>query len=252
MAGTASRAIDLTVLIPVYNEAGNVLPLMREVAEALGPVCPFEVIFVDDGSDDAMAAELAALQRADARVRVIRHGRRAGKSTALVTGFRMSRAPWIQTLDGDGQNDPKDAAALWRQLHRPEPPRRLGLVAGVRRRRHDGALKWLSSRVANAIRRALLKDGTPDAGCGFKLIRRELAIELPLFDGLHRFLPAFARTAGYDVMQFPVNDRPRTRGRSKYGFFDRLGAGTVDLLGVLWLMRRGARVGGVEHLADQA
>jgi dolichol-phosphate mannosyltransferase len=177
-------------------------------------------------------------------MRVIRHRKRAGKSAALATGFRAARGAWIQTLDGDRQNDPADAADLWRKLHAPDserdgPPARLGLVAGIRKRRNDGIVKFLSSRIANGIRRAMLRDATPDTGCGFKLIRREVAVRLPFFDGMHRFLPALVRRAGYDVMQVPVNDRPRTAGRSKYGFFGRLGAGIVDLFGVFWLMRRG-------------
>lgn len=230
---------DLTVLIPVFNEAGNVAPLASEIAAALTPVCAFEIVFIDDGSSDATPAELAAAQKMHANVRVIRHTRRAGKSAALATGFHAAKGKWIQTLDGDRQNDPADAASLWRQLHAPGPPARLGLVAGIRKRRNDGALKLFSSRIANGVRRAMLRDATPDTGCGFKLIRRDVALQLPFFDGMHRFLPALVRRAGYEVMQSPVNDRPRVTGRSKYGFFGRLGAGIVDLLGVFWLTRRG-------------
>ena len=226
------------MLIPVFNEAGNVVPLADKVTAALAPVCAFEIIFVDDGSSDATPAELKAAQARHPNIRVIRHGKRAGKSAALATGFRAARAAWIQTLDGDGQNDPADAAALWRRLHAPStsaapgrPPARLGLVAGIRKRRNDGAFKLLSSRIANGVRRAMLRDATPDTGCGFKLIRTEVAVRLPFFDGMHRFLPALVRRAGYEVMQTPVEDRPRTAGQSKYGFFGRLGAGIVDLLG---------------------
>jgi len=234
----ASPPVALSVLVPIYNEAGNILPLRDEVAAALDGVVAYELLFVDDGSSDAGAAELEQALAADRRVRVIRHARRSGKSAALVTGFRAARAPWIQTLDGDRQNDPKDVVALWRALHVPEPPASLGLVAGQRKRRNDGAIKWLSSRIANAIRRFALGDGTPDTGCGFKLIRRDVAVGFPFFDGMHRFLPALTRRAGYEIMQYPVEDRPRAAGVSKYGFFGRLGAGTVDLLGVVWLMRR--------------
>jgi dolichol-phosphate mannosyltransferase len=236
-----SDAPELTVLVPVFNEAGNIAPLFEEVSASLAPVCRFEILFVDDGSDDGSAAELAALAARDPRVRVIRHRARAGKSAALMTGFRAARAPWIQTLDGDRQNDPADAAELWTRLHAPQPPSRLGLVAGIRRRRNDGAIKFLSSRIANFVRRSMLRDATPDTGCGFKLIRTSVAVTLPFFDGMHRFLPALVRRAGYEVMQTPVNDRPRAAGKSKYGFFGRLGAGIVDLLGVFWLLRRGTR-----------
>jgi dolichol-phosphate mannosyltransferase len=241
----------LTVLVPVFNEAGNIAALADEVAAALEPVATFELLFVDDGSTDPSVRELAEAQARHANVRVIRHRRRAGKSAALVTGFRAARGEWIQTLDGDRQNDPKDAAEVWRILHAAEPRPRLGLIAGVRRRRNDGAIKFLSSRIANFIRRSMLRDATPDTGCGFKLIRRDIAVQLPFFDGMHRFLPALVRRAGYDVMQVPVNDRPRTAGRSKYGFFGRLGAGIVDLLGVFWLLRRGTHTDADEIMSGK-
>lgn len=226
--------------MPAFNEAGNILPLAEEVHAALDGVCAYELIFVDDGSSDATPQELRAAQ-ADARVRVLRHEQRSGKSAALITGFWAARAPWIQTLDGDRQNDPADVARVWRTIHALEPSPKLGIVAGIRKRRNDGAVKWLSSRIANAIRRTLLRDDTRDTGCGFKLMRREVALHLPYFDGMHRFLPALVRRQGYDILQVEIEDRPRVAGVSKYGFFGRLGAGTADLLGVFWLMRRSSR-----------
>jgi dolichol-phosphate mannosyltransferase len=241
----------LTVLIPVFNEAGNIAPLADEVTAALGPLVTFELLFVDDGSMDPTPRELSEAQARYANVRVLRHRKRAGKSAALATGFRAARGEWIQTLDGDRQNDPADAAEVWRLLHSPEAPARLGLVAGVRKRRNDGVIKFLSSRIANFIRRTMLRDATPDTGCGFKLIRRDVAVRLPFFDGMHRFLPALVRRAGYEVMQVPVNDRPRTAGRSKYGFFGRLGAGIVDLWGVFWLMRRGTHTDADEIMSGK-
>jgi dolichol-phosphate mannosyltransferase len=245
------NAPELTVLIPVFNEAGNIAPLAEEVSAALTGVARFEMLFVDDGSDDGSAAELTALRARDPRVRLMRHKARAGKSAALMTGFRVARGTWVQTLDGDRQNDPADVAALWQRLHSPEPPARLGLVAGIRKRRNDGVIKFLSSRIANGIRRTLLRDATPDTGCGFKLIRTSVAVQLPFFDGMHRFLPALVRRVGYEVMQTPVNDRPRTAGRSKYGFFGRLGAGIVDLWGVFWLLRRGTRAEADETMSEK-
>ena len=231
---------ELSVVVPVFNEAGNILPLAEEVRVALTGVCRYELIFIDDGSTDASGAELAQAQRASGDVRVLRHRKRAGKSAGLVTGFFAARAPWIQTLDGDRQNDPADVARVWKTIHAPLPDARLGIVAGVRRRRNDGAVKWASSRIANFVRRSLLRDDTADTGCGFKLIRREVAQRLPYFDGLHRFLPALTRRCGYTILQIPIEDRPRVMGLSKYGFFGRLGVGIFDLMGVFWLMRRGS------------
>jgi dolichol-phosphate mannosyltransferase len=230
---------ELTVLVPVFNEAGNILPLLDEMQAALAGVCSFEIVFVDDGSSDATPAELKQALAASPLVRVLRHRKRSGKSAALITGFWAARAPWIQTLDGDRQNDPADVARAWKMIHAPLPSPRLGIVAGVRKRRNDGVVKWVSSRIANFVRRNLLRDNTADTGCGFKLIRREVAVQLPFFDGMHRFLPALTRRCGYDIVQMPVEDRARVAGVSKYGFFGRLGAGIFDLFGVFWLMRRG-------------
>ncbi|MGN6471211.1 MAG: glycosyltransferase family 2 protein [Rhizobiaceae bacterium] len=226
---------ELSIVVPVFNEAGNILPLLEEIEAALKDV-RYEVIFIDDGSTDKSSAELAAARRRNAAVRVLRHDRRSGKSAALVTGFWAARADWVQTLDGDRQNDPRDAARICASI---QPiPASLGLVAGQRRRRNDGPVKWLSSRIANFVRRSLLNDATADSGCGFKLIRREAALRIPYFDGMHRFIPALVRRAGYEIRQEAIDDRPRVAGVSKYGFFGRLGVGTVDLLGVFWLMRR--------------
>ncbi len=240
-AGPTDQAPDLTIVVPVHNEAGNLMPLVEEVHAVLGDRMAFEVILVDDGSSDDSPRELQDVRRRYQAVRVITHERRSGKSAALCTARQAARGTWIQTLDGDRQNDPADVAALWEHLHgggrTPDP--HLGIVAGIRKSRNDGAFKWLQSRLANGLRRVLLNDGTPDTGCGFKLMRRQAFQEVPFFDGMHRFLPALVRRGGWEVMQFPVNDRPRTAGVSKYGFLDRLFQGFFDLLGVIWLMRRG-------------
>lgn len=241
----------LTVLVPIYNEAGNIVPLVEEIDAALRDVVAFEILFVDDGSTDGSRAELDAAAGRFPHVRVLHHRARAGKSAALVTGRARARGAWIQMLDGDRQNDPADVRKLWLEHFTPAPPARLGIVAGQRTRRNDGLIKMLSSRIANAVRRAALQDGTPDTGCGFKLIRKAAFDEVPFFDGMHRFLPALVRRAGYDVLQYRVNDRARIVGRSKYGFFGRLGAGIVDLLGVVWLIRRGT-LGTVEGDARDA
>ena len=230
----------LSVVVPVRNEAPNVAPLVAEIEAALAAV-PHEIVYVDDGSTDATGEALAALA-AGAPLRWLRHRASCGQSAAVVTGVRAARGAWIATLDGDGQNDPADIPALLACAEREEGrgPRPL-LIAGHRTRRRDSAVKRLSSRFANRIRAGLLKDATPDTGCGLKLFRRASFLEIPHFDHMHRYLPALFIRAGGRVISVPVNHRPRERGRSNYGTLDRLRAGIFDLIGVFWLQRRWKR-----------
>jgi len=234
-----SDAPELTVLIPFHNEAGNVIPVLEEVHDALGEIT-FEVICVNDASHDATEAELVeATARWPDTVRVFNHVERRGKSAALITGLRAARGEWVQLLDGDGQNDPHDTARLWPSFTGANADPRLGLIAGRRNSRNDGGFKWLQSRLANGIRRFALKDDVTDSGCGFKIMRTEAFRELPYFASMHRFFPALIKRAGWKVREELVNDRPRLAGKSKYGFLGRLGAGMVDLFGMMWLVRRG-------------
>jgi dolichol-phosphate mannosyltransferase len=228
--------MDLSVVIPVRNEALNVAPLVAEIRAALDDRFAYEIVYVDDGSNDGTAAELARAQRDFARLRVVRHRRSCGQSMAILTGVKAARAPWIATLDGDGQNDPADILTLWAEAQRQATPPLL--VIGERRRRRDSWIKRWASSIANAVRRILLRDGTPDTGCGLKLFPRELFLELPAFDHMHRFLPALVQRAGGKVISIPVNHRPRQHGRSNYGVLDRALVGIVDLFGVMWLLRR--------------
>ncbi len=230
---------ELTVLIPFYNEEGNVLPLLEEIHEALEGVA-FEIIGVDDCSGDATAAELRqAADKWSDTLRVFTHVRRAGKSAALFTGLRSARGTWTQLLDGDGQNDVADTARIWREQIAGKDTGRLGIIAGKRNSRNDSGFKWLQSRVANGVRRFVLRDPVTDTGCGWKLIRTEAFRDLPYFASMHRFLPALVKRAGWDVREELVNDRARWNGQSKYGFLSRLGAGVFDLMGMFWLIRRG-------------
>lgn len=230
---------ELSVLIPFYNESGNILPLLEEIHAALtGPA--FELICIDDASSDGTGAELAeAAARWPETVRVFSHIRRAGKSAALYTGLKAVRGDWVQLLDGDGQNDIADTARVWTDIIQPGPPPRLGIIAGKRKSRNDSGFKWLQSRIANGVRRFVLRDDATDTGCGWKLIRTEAFRELPYFASMHRFLPALVKRAGWEVREEPVNDRPRWHGTSKYGLLGRLGAGLFDLAGMFWLTRRG-------------
>lgn len=235
---TSSTPI-LSVLIPFYNEEGNVLPLITEVHEQLAGI-DFEIVGVNDASDDKTAAELeeAKVKWPDT-LRVFTHVERKGKSAALFTGLREIRGEWTQLLDGDGQNDPADCRRLFDKHIALGAPVTLGLIAGRRTSRNDSGFKWVQSRIANGIRRFCLKDDATDTGCGFKLLRTRAFRDLPFFASMHRFFPALIKRAGWQVIEEPVADRARWHGTSKYGFLDRLFAGIFDLIGLMWLVRRG-------------
>lgn len=230
--------MKISVVIPVCNEADNVEPLAREIQAALAAHAPFEIIFVDDGSTDGTVAALRAARAAGIpEMRLLQHSVRCGQSVAVLTGVKAAQAEWIATLDGDGQNDPADIPAMI--AAQAGAGEGLRLVMGNRKAaRKDNWLRKVSSRVANGVRGWMLGDGTPDAGCGIKLMHRETFLELPRFNHMHRFLPALYQRAGSRVISVPVRHRPRTRGTSKYGLHNRLWVGIVDLFGVRWLIRR--------------
>jgi dolichol-phosphate mannosyltransferase len=236
---------QLSVVVPVYNERDNIPPLLAEIAAALRGQVDFEIVYIDDCSDDDSAAVLTAEKPSYPELRVLRHLARSGQSTAIWNGVRAARAPWIATLDGDGQNDPADIPVLL--AARAAATSEVRLFAGWRTTRRDSFNKRISSKIANAVRSRMLRDATPDTGCGLKLFEREAFLRLPYFDHMHRYLPALVKRAGFASQSVPVGHRPRTRGVSKYGMLDRLWVGLADLRGVAWLMRR-AKVTGVEEL----
>ncbi len=230
----------VSVVVPVRNEVDNIAPLLGEIVAALDGRWPFEVVYVDDGSNDRTPAELTRLKAQYPVLRQLRHAESCGQSAAVRSGVAAARAPMVVTLDGDGQNDPAFLPALVGALEAGGP--RMGLIAGQRVGRKASGFKKMQSRIANAVRGAVLRDGTRDTGCGLKAFRRDLFLRLPYFDGLHRFLPALVRREGYEVGYVDVVDRPRAHGVSNYGMWDRLWVGILDLAGVWWLIRRKKRV----------
>ena len=228
--------IDLSVVVPVFNERDNLAALVKEIVSALRGHVAFEVIYVDDHSADDSPQVLAALRSEFPELRILRHDRQSGQSTAIRTGAKAARGAWIATLDGDGQNDPADINRLL--LARDAASSQIKLFAGWRVQRQDNASKRWASRWANAIRSRMLHDDTPDTGCGIKLFEREAFLDLPYFDHMHRYLPALMQRAGWQTVSIPVNHRSRSTGVSKYNNLQRGWVGLRDLRGVAWLITR--------------
>lgn len=229
-----------SVVVPVRNEADNILSLVEEIHAAMSGRYAFEILYVDDGSTDETPSRLREAALRFPMLKSLRHRESCGQSSALWTGAQAARGRWIVTLDGDGQNDPADIPALAEIALAAERDgeSRLTLVAGIRRRRHDTLSKRLTSRAGNAIRRACLKDQVSDTGCGLKIMRRDAFLRLPFFNHMHRYFAALLLRDGGCLRCVDVNHRPRQHGVSNYGFFDRLWVGMSDLFGVAWLIRR--------------
>ena len=237
-----SESPQLSVVVPVFNEQDNVAPLVGEIVAALRGRAPdeggdFEIVYVDDHSTDATFDTLRRLKAEVPELRVLRHVTNSGQSTAIRTGVKAARGGWIATLDGDGQNDPADIPKLLAQ--RAQSAAEVKLFAGWRVNRQDSGSKRWASKLANAIRTRMLRDDTPDTGCGTKLFEREAFLELPFFNHMHRYLPALMQRAGWKTRSVPVNHRHRTTGVSKYNNLNRAMVGIADLRGVAWLIRRG-------------
>jgi dolichol-phosphate mannosyltransferase len=230
---------ELSVVVPVHNERDNIVPLLTEIAAALRGKTDFEIVYVDDASRDDSLAVLTAAKAQFPELRVLRHLAQSGQSTALRTGIKAARGAWIATLDGDGQNDPADIPKL--VAMRDEAPAAIRLFAGWRVNRQDTGSKRWASKFANGLRSRLLRDATPDTGCGIKLFDRAAFLDLPYFDHMHRYLPALFQRAGWQVRSVPVNHRPRGSGVSNYNNFNRALVGIADLRGVAWLIKRSKR-----------
>ena len=236
MPSSDAATVDVSIVVPVRNEAENIGPLIAEIAAALDGRWKHVIIYVNDGSTDATAERLAAIMKQRENLRQIRHATSSGQSAAVRSGVRAARGAIVATLDGDGQNNPAFLPDLISAIEKGGE--RTGLAAGQRVGRKDTGFKKIQSRIANGVRNGILRDGTRDTGCGLKAFRGEVFLTLPYFDGLHRFLPALVRREGYDIAYVDVTDRPRRSGVSNYGFFDRLWIGIMDLAGVWWLIRR--------------
>jgi glycosyltransferase involved in cell wall biosynthesis len=229
--------METSIVVPCRNEASNILPLIDGIIQSMTPVGPFEIIVVDDASDDGMADLLLSAMRDKPMLRVLRHDRPGGQSAAIHSGVRAARHDLICTLDGDGQNPPEELARLVGPFLQPEAET-LGLVAGQRVGRQDTLARRLASRFANGLRARILRDGTRDTGCGLKCFRREAFLALPYFDHMHRYLPALFARDGWQIAHVDVTHRPRGGGRSHYSNLQRGIVGVFDLMGVAWLLRR--------------
>ena len=230
---------SLSVVVPVKNEAENIAPLIDEIRQALDGVEAYEIIYVDDGSTDATSDQLRAQVRSGAPLKTFRHQNSCGQSAAIWTGINRADGDIIATLDGDGQNDPADIPAMLQRYREAVVPEKT-MVAGWRTTRRDVWIKRVSSRFANGLRKALLRDDTPDTGCGIKVFPRAAFLAFPRFDHMHRFLPALMIRGGGEVVSVSVNHRHRERGVSNYGTLDRAWASLWDLMGMIWLLRRGS------------
>jgi dolichol-phosphate mannosyltransferase len=235
---------NLAIIVPVFNEQDNVLPMLREVVAALAnETRPWELVFVDDGSTDATWARIAEARRSDPRVRGLRHLRNAGQSAAVWTGIQYTTTPLLATLDGDLQNDPAELPRLLALLEEAD------FVGGDRTaNRQDAWLRRASSAVARVARRSALGYDFRDTGCALRVFRRAALAGLPGFNGLHRFLPILVAGGGFRTKEVPVHHRPRLAGVSKYGIWNRLGRGIYDLVGVAWFQRRRLKAVAVEEL----
>ncbi len=219
---------NVSVVVPLYNEEQSVAMLQRELADALTGV-DYEIIFVDDGSQDETVARIAA----DPRTRVLRFKKNAGQSAAIFAGLQAVRSEVAVLIDGDLQNDPADIPRLLAEISRGAD-----LVCGYRAQRKDTLLKRITSRVANFVRSRFTRDGVRDTGCTLKAMRRDCIGTLVPFKGMHRFIPALVKGAGYRLVEIPVNHRPRRFGQSKYGLGNRALRATIDMFGVRWLLSR--------------
>jgi len=233
---SGARAIDYSIVVPVFNEEGNLPILLGEIVETMAPLgSSYEVVFVDDGSKDRSLDVLRKLFEENDAVKVVVFENNAGQSAALKAGFENAEGRVFITMDADLQNDPHDMPLLIHELDR------FDVAVGWRHKRQDTFVKRMTSKVGNACRNALTRESVADTGCSLKAFKREAALSIPFFNGMHRFMPTVCRMNGYSVTQVKVNHRPRIHGETKYGVFDRLRATLPDLFAVRWMQKRVTR-----------
>lgn len=230
--------VQVSVIIPMKNEAENIGGLVAEIQAECTPHARIEIIVVDDASTDNSAQIVRDMMGQYANLRLLQHDQSGGQSAAVHSGVLAARGDIIATLDGDGQNPPKELPGLFAPLLAKDAPAQLGIVAGQRVKRQDTFSKRYASKFANGLRSAALKDGTRDTGCGLKAFRRHAFLGLPYFNHMHRYLPALFGRAGWDIAHVDVSHRARGGGKSNYSNLQRGLVGAVDLIGVMWLMRR--------------
>ncbi len=246
MTSTAPNPLNnpaprLSVIVPAFNEEENIVPLAEEIIGALDALPGgFELILVDDASTDATRRIIREF--AHPCVRAVFHRINCGQSAAVASGFQAARGEWVATLDGDGQNDPADLPAMLRQAIAES----VDCVTGVRRKRQDTFIRRLSSKIANGYRNWITGDQVSDSGCGIRVVRRTALREIPVFNGMHRFMPTLLRGQGFTVVERPVNHRERVRGTSKYGVHNRLWRGIRDCFGIRWYLARAVRSDRIE------
>ena len=226
---------DISIVIPIYNEQDNIIQIIKEVRASLEKKINYEIIIVDDGSDDNTYEVVNKINKINKNINIISHKKNYGQSIGLRTGIKEANSEYIVTLDGDGQNDPRDILKLIKSF---DTKVSFMMVIGNRVNRIDSIAKKVASRLAFQIRKLLLKDTTPDTGCAIKVFRKRDFLQLPFFNHIHRFLPFLFNTFGGKIISVPVNHRPRSSGISKYSNFQRFLVGINDLYGVIWLRKR--------------
>ena len=246
-ANSKTKNVEISVVVPVFNEEENAGPLVEEIAAAMKDH-NYEMVFVDDCSTDTTLAVLQELKKKHKNLRVLHHNQNAGQSRGVRSGVMAATGVYVATLDGDGQNDPADIPALFKKITRKDAPQNLALVGGRRAKRKDTWAKRIGSRFGNGVRKWLLKDEADDTGCGLKVFSREAFLRLPYFDHIHRYIPALMLREGYAIEFEDVGHRNRQFGVSKYTNFGRLLVSIADLRGVMWLRRRSRNPGQVDEV----